>query len=116
MKLLIFSPAAADSTRGNRITAVRWAKMLDQLGHVVTVVDPVEFESVDISDFDGLIALHARHASAAIKTFTVITARTNFSIGICDCRILRPSDELETSHQFPFVGKIRDQPPTGKNP
>jgi len=75
MKLLIFSPAAADSTRGNRITAVRWAKMLDQLGHVVTVVDPVEFESVDISDFDGLIALHARHASAAIKTFTRLSPR-----------------------------------------
>src|SRR5205085_10836951 len=64
MKIGIVTPAPPGSTRGNRITAERWAKLLRALGHRVTISE----EYVN-QQFDLLIALHARRSHASIAQF-----------------------------------------------
>jgi putative glycosyltransferase (TIGR04348 family) len=64
MQIMIVTPAPAGSTHGNRITAIRWAGILKQLGHRVSIG-----QSFDRRCSDLLIALHARRSYASIKRF-----------------------------------------------
>jgi putative glycosyltransferase (TIGR04348 family) len=64
MKIGIVTPAPPKSTRGNRITAERWAKLLRALGHRVTISEKYVNQQVDL-----LIALHARRSHASILRF-----------------------------------------------
>ena len=64
MRIQIVTPASAGSTHGNRITAVRWAGILKQLGHRVSIT-----QTYDGQDPDLLIALHARRSYVSIKRF-----------------------------------------------
>jgi putative glycosyltransferase (TIGR04348 family) len=62
MRIQIVTPARAGSTYGNRITAVRWASILKQLGHRVTVTQTYDGETTEM-----LVALHARRSYQSIK-------------------------------------------------
>lgn len=64
MKVCIITPASAHSSRGNRVTALRWAKMLRGLGHRVAVM-----QTWDGQPFDLMVALHARRSAASIEWF-----------------------------------------------
>ena len=64
MQIEIVTPAAAGSTAGNRITAERWAKILHELGHSVSISRRYEGSSPDI-----LVALHARHSHSSMVRF-----------------------------------------------
>jgi len=64
MRIAIVTPAPPRSRHGNRVTALRWARILRQLGHRVTVAQSYEGESSDM-----LIALHARRSHDSIKRF-----------------------------------------------
>jgi putative glycosyltransferase (TIGR04348 family) len=64
MKIGIVTPAPPDSRYGNRITALRWASLLRQLGHRVSVS-----EKYDDQPYDLLIALHARRSRPSIVKF-----------------------------------------------
>ncbi len=64
MHLGIITPAPPGSRYGNRVTAVRWAKTLRQLGHRVTI-----HESYGQERFDMLVALHARRSFDSINNF-----------------------------------------------
>ncbi len=57
MKIGIVTPAPPKSRYGNRITSLRWAKILRRLGHRVSIK-----ETYDGKPYDLLIALHALHA------------------------------------------------------
>ncbi len=70
MNILIVAPAQRGSTRGNRITADRYAKLLKQLGHSVAVEDSSNvFQFSRLRDFKLLIALHAGRSAEAISEF-----------------------------------------------
>jgi len=58
------TPAPPRSRAGNRATAVRWSRMLRELGHTVHVD-----VAYDGASFDLLIALHAWRSAAAIAQF-----------------------------------------------
>lgn len=58
------TPAPLRSRKGNRITAVRWARLLRELGHRVSVHQEYKGQS-----FDALIALHARRSGESIVRF-----------------------------------------------
>ena len=64
MKIVIITPARARSRSGNRNTAARWAHLLRDLGHRVTVQ-----VAWDGAPADVMIALHARRSHDSIVRF-----------------------------------------------
>jgi glycosyltransferase involved in cell wall biosynthesis len=64
MKIDIITPAPPRSQFGNRITALRWQRCLQILGHHVTISN--EFTE---AESDALIALHARRSYPSIRKF-----------------------------------------------
>jgi len=64
MRIGIITPAPPRSRYGNRVTALRWAQILRNLGHRVSI-----FQEYEEEVFDLLIALHARRSHQSIKRF-----------------------------------------------
>lgn len=64
MRIGIVTPAPPGSKYGNRVTALRWARLLKELGHRVQIKQEYSGES-----FDLLIALHAKHSYPSIVRF-----------------------------------------------
>lgn len=61
MRVAMVCPAPAGSRLGNRVTAVRWKKLLGELGHRVVITT-----GTPRGDYDVLVALHARHSADAV--------------------------------------------------
>jgi putative glycosyltransferase (TIGR04348 family) len=64
VKIQLVTPAPLRFNNGNKITALRWAKILRTLGHRVTVL-----QHYDDKPCDALIALHARRSYQSIRRF-----------------------------------------------
>jgi hypothetical protein len=64
MKIGIVTPAPPKSRYGNRVTALRWARILRELGHSVTVKQAYGGER-----FDLLIGLHALRSHVSVVMF-----------------------------------------------
>jgi putative glycosyltransferase (TIGR04348 family) len=58
------TPAGKQSRAGNRTTAVRWARVLGELGHRVTIS-----QSSDGAGADMMVAVHAWRSAASIRAF-----------------------------------------------
>lgn len=64
MDILIVTPVPPRSRKGNRVTALRWARLLRALGHRVVLSERFEAQRCDL-----LIALHAHKSHASIRRF-----------------------------------------------
>ena len=64
MRICLVTPAPPGSRKGNRITAVRWARFLRELGHRVAVDEAYQGQPCDL-----LIALHARRSAESVERF-----------------------------------------------
>ena len=64
MRIILVTPAGAGSRSGNRVTAVRWARILRSLGHGVTVETAWDGAPADL-----LIALHAWRSAASVTRY-----------------------------------------------
>ena len=64
LRILVVTPAPPGSRSGNRITALRWARLLREAGHDVVVAEGFDRQRCDV-----LIALHARRSHASIQRF-----------------------------------------------
>jgi putative glycosyltransferase (TIGR04348 family) len=64
MRITLITPANSQSRAGNRTTAVRWARLLRDLGHRVRVAIEYDDEPSDL-----MIALHAWRSAASIERF-----------------------------------------------
>lgn len=64
MKICMITPAPPRSRKGNRVTAMRWAGILRDLGHRVIVQQAYGGERCDL-----MVALHARRSYVSIKRF-----------------------------------------------
>ena len=61
MRILLVTPAPPRARNGNRITALRWSRILQQLGHYTAVAQEYKRQSCDL-----LVALHARRSFASL--------------------------------------------------
>jgi putative glycosyltransferase (TIGR04348 family) len=64
MRIRIITPAPQKSRYGNMTTALRWAKLLRELGHQTIITQKFQGEPCDL-----LIALHARRSADSIALF-----------------------------------------------
>jgi len=64
MRIGIVTPAPPDSRYGNRITALRWARILRRLGNRVSILQTYAGQPYDL-----LVALHARRSHPSITNF-----------------------------------------------
>jgi putative glycosyltransferase (TIGR04348 family) len=64
MKIALITPVSAQSRQGNRVTALRWARILKGLGHQVSIAQHYDGKPCDL-----MVALHARRSFAAIAGF-----------------------------------------------
>src|SRR5687768_5217302 len=64
MRISLVTPAGRQSRAGNRTTAVRWAGILEGLGHRVTVAMEDDGRSADM-----MVAIHAWRSADSIKRF-----------------------------------------------
>jgi putative glycosyltransferase (TIGR04348 family) len=64
MRIQIICPAPRGSRSGNRTTAVRWGRLLRQLGHRVGIAERYREQPCDV-----LIAMHARRSADAVRSF-----------------------------------------------
>ena len=64
MRIGIITPAPPRSRYGNRVTALRWARILRELGHHVSIAMAYKGEPYDL-----LIALHARRSYPSVRRF-----------------------------------------------
>src|SRR5262245_11627244 len=64
LKICLTCPAPPRSHQGNRITALRWARILRALGHRVHIAYDGR-----VTDAAVLVALHARRSAAAVRAF-----------------------------------------------
>jgi putative glycosyltransferase (TIGR04348 family) len=62
MKVLLVTPAPPGSRKGNRITALRWGKILRQLGQRVAIAEEYTGQGADL-----LVALHAGKSAASVE-------------------------------------------------
>jgi len=63
-KVIIVTPAPPGSRKGNRITAIRWASILNQLGISTEIQNEYQNQTCD-----ALIALHAYKSAASVEEF-----------------------------------------------
>jgi putative glycosyltransferase (TIGR04348 family) len=64
MRIRLVTPAPAGSRKGNRVTALRWARFLRALGHAVRVGQDYRGQRCDL-----LVALHAGYSSPSVARF-----------------------------------------------
>ena len=65
MKISLVTPAGKQSRAGNRTTAVRWARILQDLGHRVNISEESDGDGADM-----MIAVHAWRSAGSIRTFS----------------------------------------------
>jgi len=65
LKISLVTPAGKKSRNGNRATAIRWAKILSNLGHRVSIAERDNGDNADM-----MIAVHAWRSHQSIKTFS----------------------------------------------
>lgn len=65
MKISLVTPAGKQSRAGNRTTAVRWARILQHLGHRVDISEESEGDGADM-----MIAVHAWRSATSIRAFS----------------------------------------------
>ena len=64
MRILVVTPAPPGARTGNRVTALRWARILRGLGHRVTISGRYVAQRCDV-----LVALHARRSFPSIARY-----------------------------------------------
>ena len=64
MRVLLVTPAPPGSETGNRVTALRWARILRDLGRRVAVAEEYRGQRCDL-----LVALHALRSAPSVERY-----------------------------------------------
>lgn len=93
MQISLVTPAPPASRAGNRNTALRWARLLRELGHQVRVC--TEWLSADVDPLEArvptelLLALHARRSHPSIVRFRTTHPRSPIVLALTGTDIYR---------------------------
>jgi putative glycosyltransferase (TIGR04348 family) len=101
MKIALITPVPAQSRQGNRVTALRWARMLKALGHRVRVA-----QHYDHRPYDLMVALHARRSFAAIERFHQLYPERPLLVALTGTDLygdIRTSPEAQQALEFASV-------------
>ena len=88
MKISLVSPAGVTALSGNRTTAVRWRRLLGELGHSVDLVQSWQGEEADL-----LIALHARKSFDSIRRFDEVRQGAPLVVALAGTDLYRDLDQ-----------------------
>ena len=91
MRIGIVTPAPPDSRYGNRITALRWARILRRLGNRVSIL-----QRYDSKPYDLLVALHARRSHPSIISFRRHNPEASVIVALTGTDLYR---DMRTNHQ-----------------
>jgi len=91
MRIGIVTPAPPNSRSGNRITALRWAKILRRLGNRVSILQAYHDEHYDL-----LVALHARRSYPSIINFRSENPQAQIIVALTGTDLYR---DLRTNHR-----------------
>jgi putative glycosyltransferase (TIGR04348 family) len=89
MRIVVVTPARAGSRNGNRVTALRWVRILRRLGHAVRLS-----EVYDGGPCDLLVALHARKSHASVARWREKRPRAPLVVALTGTDLY---DELDRS-------------------
>lgn len=89
MRICIVTPASPGTNNGNRVTAMRWRKLLRELGHDIVVTEAYEGQSCDV-----LVALHARRSAPSIERFGTLRPHAPLVVALTGTDLY---DDLDTS-------------------
>ena len=98
MKIALITPAKPGSRHGNRGSALRWAAMLRELGHVVSVQVDWDGRPTDL-----MLALHARRSAASIRNYAVCYPDQPLILALTGTdlyRDIRTDEEAQASMQL----------------
>jgi putative glycosyltransferase (TIGR04348 family) len=102
VKISLVTPAPAQVHTGNRTTADRWARLLKELGHEVTVQRDWNGEPCDL-----LIALHARRSFPAMQRFREKHRRAPLILALTGTDIYKDLDKgAEAKRALEMATKI----------
>ncbi|PXX91873.1 TIGR04348 family glycosyltransferase [Marinobacter vulgaris] len=92
MNIILITPAPPGSRLGNRATAERWSRLLEQAGHHVDIVTEYNNEPCDL-----FIALHAWRSHQAVVRFRAKYPDTPLIV------VLTGTDIYDHQHRFPDI-------------
>jgi len=93
MRLTLVTPNLPEARSGNFITAARYRRILERLGHRVTLTTSYKGEACD-----GLIALHARRSHPSIRRFAEQSPERPLAVvltGAALCRHIQSDPEAK---------------------
>ena len=94
MRIRIVTPAPPRSRKGNRITAVRWSRILRELGHHVTIHQQYTGQRCDL-----LVALHARRSAQDIVRFCRTQPDAPLLLALTGTDLYRDISRYETARR-----------------
>ncbi len=114
MRILIAPPKQPNPTQGNHVTAFRWARLLEGLGHEVTIASQPEPDDLAHVRPEVLIALHATHSTTLIRQAAaqfpdmpigVIMTGTDLNVDLASTNRDRPGyrDAIESLEIATFI-------------
>src|SRR5262249_51871745 len=101
MRIFMACPAPANSRKGNRVTAARWARILKQLGHQVEIDRRYDFRPCDL-----LVALHARKSVESVQRYRLGNPNAPLIVALTGTDLYR---DIRTNWRAKYALELADR-------